>query len=1063
MNELVARFWEAPECTQINRLPARSYLFPFPDERSALTRDPAKSRWVRALDGDWAFKLFKRPEAVPASALGAASAAKGWKAVSVPGNWTMQGFDQPRYLNKEVPFENRPPSVPDDNPTGVYRRRFTVPKAWASRRIVLQVGGAETVVCAYVNGRFAGMSKDSRLPAEFDISTLVQAGENDVALLVIRWSDASYLETQDHWRMAGIHRSVYMYATDRTYIADVFARAEPDAALRGGTVRATVRIEHVDAPSGDYKVEARLQDQNGRWVPGGRVRRVIPASYRLAYNEAQLEIPLKQVRLWTDETPNLYTLAVTLRDAKGKVVECTACRVGFRRVALGDRQLLVNDQPVYLKGVNRHDHHHRTGKALTREDMRQDVVTLKQLNFNAVRTSHYPNDPFFYELCDEYGLYVIDEANIENHANYTDLAHDPRWRRAYFERCARMVERDKNHACIIAWSLGNESGYGRNHDLAADWMRARDPSRLLHNENALKIKRVQGGNSYGPGGERSNDLVNPMYPGLDLMIRWARENGPDRRPFIPCEYSHAMGNSNGGLKDYWDAIYSLPGLQGGFIWDWMEQGLIKRADGKRDWRPAPGVKGTTTELVRDLFKGRPQWYWAYGGDFDDDPSDVDFCCNGVIWPDHTPKPGALEFKRIAQPLTAEVLKMDCAGAKVRVTNRQFFQDAGRWTAEWSVHSMDREVKTGMLPKLNIPPQQSKTFSIRWPAVKLAEGEEAYLMIRYRERSDCLWASAGAEVGWDQFRVARGPKPSVPRVAKRSAAVAVQSGKTRSLVRVGGLEYEVDHRAGILTGLRRNDRAIWSDGLRLNILRGWTDNDGVKGKEEQWRAHWKPLGRWMLAGLDRLKGHLEAFEILNTRGHFTWTSTHRHATPDLRDAILHIQRGTIDADGTLTLKQRFVIHKDLPDLPRIGLRCTVAPDFNRISWFGRGPHESYADRKFGTWMGVFSGSVAEQYVPYIVPQEHGNKEDVRWLCLTDRRGHGLRIESDKPFSGSASHFRIEDLIAAYHTHELKPRPDIELCIDARQRGLGTASCGPDTLPAYRIPSGSIPFTVRLKIV
>lgn len=1049
-------FWETPECTEINRLPAHSFLFPFADEKSALTRDPLRSRWVKSLDGEWNFQLFDRPGAVPESAVGCSPTKRGWNPVAVPGNWTMQGYDRPHYTNVIMPFDNNPPHVPETNPTGVYRRIVNVPKTWLKRRVVLHFGGAESVLAVYVNGHFAGMSKDSRLPAEFDVTQWVQAGENTVAALVIRWSDASYLEDQDHWWMAGLHRSVYLYATNReAWLEDVFAVATPDTQHKGGTVTVTARAGFTGQPDGDYEVRAHLYDASGKKVKGGAQHGKISWSYRESYNEVTLTMTCPTVKAWSDETPHLYTLSVTLLNPKGNAVEHTACRVGFRRVALGDRALLVNGQPVYIKGVNRHDHHHRTGKALTVEDMRRDVVTMKRLNFNAVRTSHYPNDPRFYDLCDEYGLYVVDEANIECHDNYATIAHEPRWARAFHERCARMVERDKNHPSIIAWSLGNESGYGRNHDLVADWIRARDPSRLLHNEGAVKVRRDQSQNSYEPGGERSNDWINPMYPHVNEMIKWAKANGKDRRPFIPCEYAHAMGN-HGSLSEYWEAIYAHKGLQGGFIWDWMEQGLIKRVGDDPDWRPGPDIKGTTGELIRDTFAGSPRWYWAYGGDFGDDPHDANFCCNGVVWPDHTPKPAALEFKRLAQPLSATCKNPTKQGATLHVTNRHFFVHANAYEAAWTVTVGERVVAKGRLPTLDIAPQKQRVFKLTWKALSLQPGDEAFLTVRYRLKAATPWADAGHEMGWDQFPIARAAKPA-SRHARGSVQVSGDARKTR--IQSGAAVFTFDQKAAGLSRVDVKGAPVLMEGPRLNVIRGWTDNDGVKSKEEQWTAHWKPLGRWHSAGVDRMVENLESYEADKKAGAWAWQTVRRFATPNLADAIRQEERGRVEPDGALVLEERWTVHEAIADLPRIGLRCVVAPVLTQLAWYGLGPHETYSDRKHGAWVGVFRQTVAEQYVPYIMPQEHGNKEALRWLSLSGG-GRKINVEADKLFSGSASHFSPEDLIAAYHTHDLRPRQDITLCLDAAQRGLGSAACGPDTFASYRLKAGTHRIRFRL---
>lgn len=1053
-NLTLPEYWETPECVQINRLPMRATAFPFPSAETAATRDPARSRWVKCLDGSWSFSLFPHPRAVNARDLTGSRRRGAEQTIIVPGNWTRQGYDRPHYTNHIMPFDATPPAIPQDNPTGVYRRTVHIPKGWTQRRVVLQVGGAESVLLVYVNGNFVGLSKDSRLPAEFDVGPHLRAGANTIALMVIRWSDASYLEDQDHWWMAGLHRHIYLYTTGPQYLEDVFVRAKPDLTTGRGHLTIDVRAGFCGAPPGDMQVEVDLLDPTGRRLPGKSLRGTISASYRRSGNAVHLERTLPRVQRWSDEKPACYTVIVQLKDPRGRVVETTAVRTGFRHLEMRDRQWLLNGEPVYIRGVNRHDHHPYTGKALTRADMIRDIVTMKRHNINAVRTSHYPNDSQWYDLCDEYGLLVIDEMNLEHHAFYDTLGHDPRWRAAYLDRGQRMVERDKNHPCIIAWSLGNESGYGPNHDQVADWIRQRDPSRFLHNENAVKRTRTQEQNDYGPGGERSTDVHCPMYPSPDDCIAWARRSDShDPRPFIMCEYSHAMGNSNGGLADYWQAIYQYPALQGGFIWDWMEQGLIEEWPRRTGSPPRRLLTGTVAELKRDVLRGRPRWFWAYGGDFGDEPNDVNFCCNGLVWPDATAKPGLLEFKQIVRPVTISAKTSTTTHLTLEIHNRRHYTDTANLRIRWRLEADGQPLSQGRLPRLRIAPGATQTYRWKRPAVTLPPDAEIWLTFSVELNQATTWAPAGYELGWDQILLDR------PRTrARRSRAVRLHTpptvDKTRKQWCIHNEQWTLTlhPRTGLIDTALLGQREVWTQGPRLHVIRGWTDNDGVKGKKEQWQAEWKPLGRWMQAGWNRWKMHVEEFRFIATHSRVHWTAIHRHSLPDIPDAIIHRQAVEWRDDG-LTFTHTFEVHDQVPDLPRLGVRCVVAPAFNRLQWFGRGPHESYPDRKSGCRVGCFQGTVGDQYVPYIVPQEHGHKEDVRWLELTDARGRGCHIEGPRPFGASASHFFAEDLIAAYHTYDLKPRRTVELCIDARHRGLGTASCGPDTLPAYRVTPGT----------
>ncbi len=596
-------FWELPELTEINKLPAHSCLIPQSDS-------PENSDRYLSLDGDWDFRLFSRPdEAVFDST-------DGWNSIPVPSNWTMQDVgDKPIYTNVQMPFDNNYPLVPEDNPTGVYQRQFELPMSWQGKRIVIHFGGVESYLEIHVNGVFAGMSKDSRLPAEFDISTLVQTGSNEITARVIRWSEGSYLEDQDHWWMAGIYRSVYLYCTESAFIEDIHITSDFDVDKRSGILNFESIIgfsweigsnrngdgKTFTGPISDYFLEVSLLDGKHKILNrSGRVS----ASYRRSEYRLDWEESLPGVVPWSSENPYLYSLQAVLRESDGTIIDIRTVRVGFRHICIADRELLINGQAVMIKGVNRHEHDDVTGKTISRESMIADIRLLKQFNFNAVRTSHYPNDPLWYDLCDEYGIYVMDEANVESHDNYAVICRDPRWKKAITERVMNMVLRDKNHPCIFGWSLGNESGNGNNHAAAAAMVRAYDSSRILHHEGEVKQDWTQGANDYNGGNNRNNDLVNPMYPPIDSVIRYAVENR-DPRPMILCEYSHAMGNGNGTLKEYWDAFWSCKGLQGGFIWDWVDQGIRKTDE-----------QGLA--------------YWAYGGDFGEKIHDFDFCINGMI-------------------------------------------------------------------------------------------------------------------------------------------------------------------------------------------------------------------------------------------------------------------------------------------------------------------------------------------------------------------------------------------------------------------------------------------------
>ncbi len=1038
-----AEFWELPELTGINRLPMQATLCPYQTMAQAKRGDPAKSPWVKSLDGTWDFRYFECPSEITADDLEPACAGP-WAPIAVPGNWTMQGWDKPHYTNVNMPFDNKPPTVPSaHNPTGVYQTFFTLPPAWKGRRTVIQFGGVESCFCLYLNGVFLGMGKDSRLPSTFDLTPCVQDGENRVTVICIRYSDGSYIEDQDHWWMAGIYRSVVLQSLAPIGIADVFATAAPgeqapDGRLTVNTVLDVTMDPDADRPRhekpGYHVVEMQLFDATGKPVFKSPPSVRISNSYRKQCYEGRIQATVKRPGLWSPECPTLYTLVVTLKNHRGRVIEHVSCRTGFRRLEIRNREFLLNGQPVYIKGVNRHDHDPDTGKTVSREAMLQEIRLLKQYNFNAVRTAHYPNDPQWLDLCDQYGIMIVDEANIESHANYSTLCRDPRWRLAFTERVERMVRRDKNHPCVIAWSLGNESGYGPNHDAAADWVRAYDPGRPLHHEGAGKQTWIQAMSRFDQGGDRANDFHNPMYSEIEVLEAFAAQHphapGTDpRRPFIMCEYAHAMGNSCGCLKDYWDVIYSRPGLQGGFIWDWIEQG-IRKID------PATG-----------------RAFWAYGGDFGDEPNDVNFCCNGMIMPDRTIKPQMHEFKKIAQPVRLTAVDLDIG--EIHVFNADFFRLLDWLEGTWRLEVDGRTVQRGRFPRLALAPQTGSTcrLPIHKP-VRMRRGEAAHLCLSFKTRERQTWCARGHEVAREQFQLpfagtARLPTAASHAGSRRSAVIVNGS---RLQLGDSGMEAVIDERTGTLCHVSANGQPLILSGPTFNLWRAPLDNDGVKGHAGQWAAHWKPLGRWMLAGYDKLTP-----EPIRT----ALTSSPRQAI--LRShTVYHGANGTgqfdvhtefrFTADGLIRCDHRFRFADGMPDVPRIGVQMTLAPGLDQLDWFGRGPFESYADRRYAAEFGRYGGTVDEQYFPYIVPQENGNKEDVSWFSLRGTSG-GIQFQSAVgPFSFSAHHFTPRDLTDARHTTDVPRRAETTVLLDARQRGLGTASCGPDTLDRYKVPPG-----------
>ncbi|HSI87337.1 MAG TPA: glycoside hydrolase family 2 TIM barrel-domain containing protein [Candidatus Methylacidiphilales bacterium] len=1039
------RSWIAPELIQINRLPARATLYPYPDVQSALERVREHSPWFQNLNGTWDFHLAAKPDEVPADFIqpwfdpGIESA---WGKLPVPSNWTMHGHGAPHYTNVQMPFPHEPPNVPEENPTGCYRTQFNVPESWNGRRTVLHIGGAESVLYVYVNGKPVGFSKDTRLPSEFDITPFLIPGQtNLLAAIVVKWSDATFIEDQDQWWMGGIYREVYLYSTAPVRIGDVFAIGNIDDDLKNGKLELKAEVAYPNRPEEGWSLEANIYFEGEPVLSQPLLakfplhREDLPMRHH-SRHEARWFADVRKPHVWSAESPELYTAVVTLRDPQGNAVETTSARFGFRSVRIEENELLINGKPVMIRGANRHEHDDTTGKTLSRESMLKDILLLKQYNFNAVRTSHYPNDVLWYDLCDEYGIYLIDEANVEGHAFWWQICHDPRYTSAFVERGLRMVERDKNHPSVIIWSLGNETGHGPNHDAMAGWIRSFDPSRVLHYEGAIAQD--------WSGGKLSTDLICPMYPTIEKIVEWAKtRKKSEKRPLIMCEFSHAMGNSNGSLCDYWDAFETYQGLQGGFIWEWGDHGIKKR-----------------DELGRDL--------WLYGGDFNDHPNDVNFVCDGLVWPDRTVHPGIYEAKKLMQPVGFKAI--DLKDGVIRITNKNYFTTLSWLVGSWELSVNGVKVSEGKLPALRTAPGKSEEVEIPFKTPAPEPGQECFLTLRFVTAHATAWCEAGHEIAWEQFALPISDKAAKKLKEKKLSKVALPAPaveNTDSVVRVSTsrLSVTATREAGAVTSLILDGQELLVSGPKLNVWRGATDNDGIKLQGDQ---AWKPLGRWLKAGLDNVELEPVALGVRTRKDGLVELSLITVGNAK-GGSIEHRQTWSIQPDSTILVENSFRCEKALPDLPRLGVTMTLKPGMEVLEWFGRGPLENYSDRNRASAVGLYSGTVTGQYVPYIMPQEHGNKTDVRWISLANAEaeggasgtGKGLRFGAvDRLLEASASHYTAADLFAAKHTTDLSPRPETILNLDYAQRGLGTASCGPDTLEQYLIRPGEYHFTYSI---
>ena len=964
------RPWTDPEITEIGRLRMHAPINGMPRQD---------------LDGPWAFALFDTPDEVGPDAIGGAPPTKE---VAVPGSWTMQDVgDLPHYTNVQMPFPGPPPGLPDRNPTGVYRRSFTITKAWLADQVVLHIGGAESVHAVYLNGAFAGYGTDSRLPSEYDITSHLRAGRNEIAIVVIRYSALSYVEDQDQWWMAGLHRSVFIEARPKVHIGDIVARTSFDPATGSGTVDLETAVVFVAPPAHGWLVRATLSAPNGRRI-GKPIDATVPSDFTSAYrftgHTARVAWQLPKATPWSAEHPDLYEISVELMSPSGLAVHRATQRIGVRSVEVRDRQLLVNGQPIWIFGVNRHDHHPDRGKAITVDDMRADLTAMRAHNISAIRTSHYPNDAAFYDLCDELGFYLVDEANIESHAYNTSICNDPRYRSAFVARGARMVERDRNHPSILLWSLGNESGYGANHDALAGWIRRTDPGRPLHYEGAvfhgdgtLGAPAAQGAH-WVDGGLLASDIVCPMYATIE-SIRAYGETGRGTRPLILCEYSHAMGNSNGSLADYWQVITTTPGLQGGFIWEWKDHGLRR--------------------IGAD---GRPRL--AYGGDFGDQPNDGNFVADGLVSADVAPHPAMHEVAWVYRPVATELAGRR-ARPRLRIHNRQSFCGLERLAATWEMWVGDRLAASGKLARAHVGPHSS--LDVDLPCTVPAGAEQVLLTVRWALRTNTWFAQAGHVVAVDQvtLRIAAATRIRSPRRGSEGPSVL--------------------------------DELLVSP-VELTLWRAPVDNDGFKLMPElgsRLRVGGGGLTAWLRLGLD-VRPADELVSHSMTR-----------AVDDDRRSVVY--RHVID------------VPEALADLPRVGVQFTLPGRFTNLAWFGRGPHENYPDRRSSASIGRWAGVPDEP--PYLVPQEFGLRCDCSWLeCIDVMSGERLRIEALRPSTlhMSAINYSAADLTAAANDADLVARDEIVVHVDVAHRGLGTASCGPDVRPEYRIGAGRYDFAYRL---
>jgi len=1012
--------WENPEVVGINKEPGHCTLIPYLDIGTALKADRKASRFYKSLNGNWKFHWVSKPADRPRDFYKPSYDVNTWDQISVPSNWQMHGYGIPIYLNVPYPFPPNPPYIPHDyNPVGSYRRQFTISDEWENRQIFLHFDGVKSAFYLWVNGRKVGYSQDSMTPAEFNITQYLKSGENTLAVEVYRWSDGSYLEDQDMWRLSGIYRNVYLFATPQVHVSDFFVRTDLDDSYTNATLMIRPKIaNYTDQNLKGWTVEAQLYDPETEPVLPKPLTRSVSSIIGERYPQrdnvkfALLEAKVRSPHKWSAETPHLYTLVLTLKDASGQVVEIESCRVGFRKIEIKDGQLFINGKSIKLFGVNRHEHDPDHGRAIPISRMIQDIKLLKRHNINAVRTSHYPDDPAWYDLCDEYGIYLIDEANLESHGLKGYLSNVASWHNAFIERAIRMVERDKNHPSVIFWSLGNETGCGPNHAAMAAWIKDYDPTRPIHYEGAAG----------DPVDYPYVDMISRMYARIPEIIRLATDPIDDR-PMVLCEYAHAMGNSVGNLKEYWGAIRSHKRLIGGFIWDWADQGLRKKSpDGKE--------------------------FWAYGGDFGDKPNDGNFCCNGLVQPDRKPNPSLYEVKKIYQRI--HVSPVDILAGKFRVHNEYDFRNLDFTDISWELSADGRVIQKGTLPKLSLAPGAERDLQIPFEKPNLQPGAEYWIKIIFALAGDTTWAERGHILAWDQFKIPFNVPPAPVVDPNMMPLLSLKQTSQNIIITGSNFEVMFGKKSGALESFVFNEKQLVASALVPNFWRVPIDNDNGNGMP-------KRLGAWRNAGPNRTVNTVKAKQLKPQIVRITSEAAIPVGTNSTYKIVYIVYgSGDIIVDSTLTPSGN-----NLPDLPRFGMQMAVPGQFSKLTWLGRGPHETYWDRKTGAAVGLYSGHVNEHIHNYIRPQENGNKSDVRWMALTDSEGVGLVAVGVPTIYISAWPFTMKDLEKAKHIHELPRRDTITVNLDYKQMGVGgDDSWGALTHPEYTLPAKSYNYRLRL---
>ncbi len=1041
----IATAWEDPTITAINREPARATAYSYASVEEALKNDREANKRLLLLNGQWDFNFVMKPADAPKDFH--LKEVTGWDKIEVPSNWEMKGYDIPIYRSAVYPFlPIDPPRIPQDyNAVGSYQRTFDLPSDWQGMNVTLHFGAVSSAYHLWINDQYVGYAEDSHLPSEFNATPYLKAGKNRISVQVIRWSDASYLEDQDHWRMSGIHRDVFLMAEPSVRIADFHWQATLDAAYEDVKFSLRPRIDNFSGDSiNGFVVKAQLYDENNNPILPQELRRDAGEIFDEIYPRLDnvkfglLETNITNPKKWSAEDPNLYRLVVTLYNKQGKLLEAKSCNVGFRSIEISKETgaFLINGKSTKLYGVNRHDHHPERGKALTRADMEADIRQIKQFNFNAIRTSHYPNDPYIYELCDRYGIMVMDEANLETHGLGGKLMNDPAWIAAHMERITRLVERDKNHPSVVIWSLGNESGRGPTTAAMAAWVHDFDITRPLHYEPAMGSHQLPGYiDPSDPRYPKSNahayrlqniqdqyyvDMVSRFYPGIFTPQLLLDQDNGDNRPILFVEYSHSMGNSTGNMKDFWDIFRSHPRLIGGFIWDYKDQALVRQ----------------------DSIYGK---VLAYGGDFGEKIHNGAFSLNGIVDAWNRPKAAMYDNKRIYQP--AEVTLLDATKARVKIKNRAVETNLDFYQPVMIVRENGEILREVMLDAIELAPGDSTEIDLLSAIpIKAKKGKEYQLDIQFRLKQATLWASkdfvvSSSQVRWHELGSIMKP------IKAQGKSLKVDEAAGDYHIKGAAFEAFFDKTSGALSQLVYQGQEVITGDLLPNFVRPATENDRRGWKPDRKLKYW--YGDTKLTDMSlRQEGaevHIESAYTLSG------------------DSAQVVVRYTVKPQGIVSVSYDLQVKPGLPNIPKVGLQMGIHPSFESIAYYGLGEMESYPDRAYGFDLGVYTMDIDAFMEPYLVPQENGNRMDVRWFRLQNKNKRGLLVVGDQPLYTSAWPFSQKAIEEGKHWFKLEKEDKITLNIDFKQMGVGGNDSWTDVsapLEKYQVPAENYHYSFHL---